>query len=712
MNWRDLKIKSKLMVGFGAVLVLLIIASIVGYNGLDIMGKELDIVAKDDAPIVGSANEMKASLLTAELTLERYSAATNVIGNANEDILEELLAEYELALHDFDLYVNAIIEGGTIGNMVVRATKNDKLAQLVLDSDRIHNNKFQLAANTLIKDGHEMLANYKLLKDSLKVTQNDYDVIIELADDAETTVKREVAKISNATNVSATTLHRTLKEDVPIVDAVMKIKNTITHSRLILEEIVQMKTITEIESHEKTYHETIEQLDDLIGAILSGGFVDGTEIIKSSNSQIIKDIQLIEEAHEHFQKSAETLIHEQKLLIEIMEEVHHAEENLLSAGHEALNLLTQIEELASEEMAHAVALGQESKITAEITMIIVSLVSVILGVTAGIVINRSIANPIGNALDICIEIADGNLSVPISVDSKDEVGQLLDAMQTMKDKLNHIVSEVRNNSIALASASEEVSATSQSLSQASSEQAASVEETSASIEEITASVTQNAENAQLTEGMATKSSEQGSEGGQAVSETVEAMKNIAAKINIIEDIAYQTNLLALNAAIEAARAGEHGKGFAVVAAEVRKLAERSQVASQEISSQASTSVKIADRAGQLLDEMVPSIAKTADLIQEISAASSEQASGIGQINSAMTQMDHVTQQNASASEELAATSEEMSAQAQQLIETMAFFKVSDEGSQKSTPRHKTPTQKVAVEAPVDVDIDDSEFVRF
>jgi methyl-accepting chemotaxis protein len=192
---------------------------------------------------------------------------------------------------------------------------------------------------------------------------------------------------------------------------------------------------------------------------------------------------------------------------------------------------------------------------------------------------------------------------------------------------------------------------------------------------MTASIAQNTENAKVTDGMAAKAATEALEGGEAVKATVAAMKQIAGKIGIIDDIAYQTNLLALNAAIEAARAGEHGKGFAVVAAEVRKLAERSQVAAREIGQVASSSVELAEKAGNLLDSMVPNIKKTSDLVQEITAASEEQSSGVGQINGAITQLNQVTQKNAAGSEELAATAEEMSSQAEQLQQAMAFFNV-------------------------------------
>jgi methyl-accepting chemotaxis protein len=291
----------------------------------------------------------------------------------------------------------------------------------------------------------------------------------------------------------------------------------------------------------------------------------------------------------------------------------------------------------------------------------------------------NVVGPLNEVRRIMGAMADGDLTQTITTSYQGDFDELKNAINQTVAKLVETIGEVRTAADNLSNASGQISATAQSLSQSSSEQAASVEETTSSMEEMSASIVQNTENAKVTDGMASSAARQAVEGGDAVGKTVEAMKSIAEKIGIIDDIAYQTNLLALNAAIEAARAGEHGKGFAVVAAEVRKLAERSQVAAQEIGNVAKDSVKLAERAGSLLGEMVPSIKKTSDLVQEITSASQEQSSGVGQINGAMGQLNQATQQNASASEELAATAEEMGSQAAQLQQLMTFFQLADAG---------------------------------
>ncbi|MEO5331090.1 MAG: methyl-accepting chemotaxis protein [Magnetococcus sp. YQC-5] len=357
---------------------------------------------------------------------------------------------------------------------------------------------------------------------------------------------------------------------------------------------------------------------------------------------------------------------------------------------------------SADEKVDAVVKGQQKKATAQVTSS-TSIISgasfgaVVLGLLIALFLTRAIVSALLQGVAFAQRIAGGDLTATIQLDQKDEVGQLANTLKEMAEKLREVIGEVSIAAEQVSIGSNEISDAAQNLSQGATEQAASIEETSSSMEEMSSNISQNTDNANTTQNISQKAAKDAAEGGVAVGKAVQAMKEIASKIGIIEEIARQTNLLALNAAIEAARAGEHGKGFAVVAAEVRKLAERSQTAAGEISHLSASSVEVAEKAGGIINTLVPDIQKTAELIQEINASSQEQNQGAGQINQAIQQLDQVIQKNAGASEEMAATAEELSAQAETMAHSISFFNL---GQQAHTTKRKPTPKPPAAKLPI------------
>jgi methyl-accepting chemotaxis protein len=349
----------------------------------------------------------------------------------------------------------------------------------------------------------------------------------------------------------------------------------------------------------------------------------------------------------------------------------------LQAGLQQLDAeLERMSDEAGRKLARAVAELDGRRGWFALGELLIGLLVATLVILASIYVARSITQPVLKAANAAEAIAAGDLRVDVDGEAaSDEPGRLLSAMKRMTEQLRKVVGEIRTGADGLKSGAGQVAAAAHLLSQGTSEQAASVEATTSSLEEMNASITQNAENSRSSEQIAVGARSQAEGSGQAASETVQAMRSIAERISIIEEIAYQTNLLALNAAIEAARAGDQGKGFAVVATEVRKLAERSQVAAKEIRSVASSSVSTAERSGTLIEGMLSSIKKTAELVQEVAAASTEQATGVAQMNRAMSKVDEVTQRNAASAEELSATAAQMAGQVDVLRQLVLFFQI-------------------------------------
>ena len=469
---------------------------------------------------------------------------------------------------------------------------------------------------------------------------------------------------------------------MPSIDAVHRINTTTSDLR-----IKEFRHV--VSTDEAAMRATETEIEGLLAQLAKERAVY-EKLISSSEEQAIYD-----RFSEEFDKYLKA--HERTIALS-RENENEAATELLIENNALYNKysaeLLKLVKMNSEGGAQASAQGDVVYGDARTLFIAIIAIALMVGIGAAFFMTRSILKQIGGepdyARDVMREIAGGNLSVEVHTKPNDH-DSLLAGARDMVAKLKGVIGEVAGAARNVASGSEQMAAGAEQLSQGATEQASSTEEASSSVEQMAANIKQNADNASQTEEIARQSSANAEVSGKAVSEAVIAMETIAEKIMIVQEIARQTDLLALNAAVEAARAGEHGRGFAVVAAEVRKLAERSQAAAQEISGLSGNTVKAAQSAGEMLTKLVPDIQKTAELVAEIAGASNEQNAGASQINQAIQQLDRVTQQNTSAAEEMSSTAEELSSQADQLSSAISYFRL--DGSEGE------PIQQVAVAKP-------------
>ncbi|WP_022667501.1 methyl-accepting chemotaxis protein [Desulfospira joergensenii] len=644
------------------------------------IGSKAKAILDEEVPLADLANELKISIAQTRLVMEEYVQTQDI------SKLAVLDKEYKAFLKQFDENVIAILNGGTLEGRTIIATDNRSIKAAVTELDENHA-QFQKKAETLMSSHRNAIYQSIKAKESMERLVTSGEEANHMLVDVE--------KLAGEIMATAINEGRTAKRtalimiiSITVISLIIGVFSGMIISRSITKPISKIVGIAEdIAEGDLEKDIDIDQKDEI--GDLANAFRSMKDRINNVSKETTTLIQKIRDGKLDKRGNADEYNGGWKDLVNGVNE-------LVEAFVAPINVTEEyIRNISVGDMPDKITddyKGDFNQIKKNLNMLIDAtneVTSVAEKMAEGDLevevkerskkdslmkaLNRMIKN-LNATVKIAETMADGDLTVQVDLLSdRDTLGL---ALNSMVNKLESVVADVKLSADNVASGSQELSSTSEQMSQGATEQAASAEEASSSMEEMAANIRQNSDNAQETESISTKAAEDAEKGGDSVGKTVEAMKQIAEKISIIEEIARQTNMLALNAAIEAARAGEHGKGFAVVADAVRKLAERSQTAAGEISILSTSSVETAETAGEMLNKIVPDIRKTAELVQEINAASSEQNSGADQINQALIQLDQVIQQNASASEEMSSTSEELAAQAEQLKDSISFFKTS------------------------------------
>ena len=617
--------------GFGIVLFLLILIGIFVFMNLTKIHREAKFLAEHSMPQVTLSNQIERHTLLSMYAIRGY------IFTSEEDYLTASHSSLEQTKNSLENLTRQASQNGS------EHSEQDKLDDMTED-----------------------LLSYELLVEEISEQQRQIHDAIQTMLQAGETVRNDSLHFFESqmgalqTEIVADFEPEQLAERLRKIELIKQIVDLQTDIRI---GTYQMLTLRKPELLTTISAQNFPKIEEHFETLLQNTYLD----------ENIEHIEVVQTASKLYQATVTDLVNTWTAL--------------QTNDDKPIAIARQAGELAQHgfESAFAITTNTQKNIDLASKVIVGTIViAIVIGSFLAMRITRGISVPLSESVAFAKQIASGDLNGKLNIYSRDEIGILGQALQDMADRLRQTVAEVKNAAYYVANGSQALSVTAAQMSKGASEQAASSEEASSSMEEMAANIRQNTENALQTEKIAVNAAEDAKQNGKAIAEAVLAMQNISKKILVIDDIARQTNLLSLNATIEAARAGEHGRGFTVVASEVRALAERSRSEASEITELATSSLAIAEQSGSMLARLVPSIQKTANLVQEISAAGREQDSGVQQINQAIQSLDQVVQQNAAISEELSSTTEELANQADMLQRTIAFFTV-DEEEKKEKP---------------------------